>query len=162
MTTEEISTNEELPVKAQPPVDEGEQAEQIELMKVTINGEVFLMLVEDVGEILRPIDLTPVPMAPDHMLGVTNIRGQIVCIVDPGKVLHLKQPLAAKSENTRFLILRHRRMHLGIWVDEVSDLYRVAKNSLPEIDPENHTSVRGEVAVDDEMFKLLNTQMLFE
>ena len=162
MTTEEISKDEEVPVKEPLPVDEGEQVELIELMKVSMNGELFLVMVRDVGEVLRPIDLTPVPMAPDHILGVANIRGQIVCMIDPGKALHLKQGLAPKSENTRFLILRHPRMHLGIWVDGVSDLYRVAKNSLPENNPETHSPLRGEVTVDDEVFRLLNTQVLFD
>lgn len=160
MSTEEITANEEAPVKEPLPVDERE--EQVELMKATMNGEAFLLLVQDVGEILRPIDLTPVPMAPDHMLGVANIRGQIVCIVDPGKILHLKQGLAPKSESTRFLILRHPRMHLGIWVDGVSDLYRLAKSDLPEDDPENHSLLRGEITVNDELFKLLNTRALFD
>jgi len=159
MDIEEMAINEEAPVNEPLLVDEGEQ---IELMKVSMNGESFLLQVKDVGEILRPIPLTPVPMAPDHMLGVANIRGQIVCIIDPGKVLHLKQDLAAKSESTRFLILRHPRMHLGIWVDGVSELYRVAKSDLPDDDPDNHTSLRGEVTVDDETFKLLNTRTLFD
>ncbi len=159
MDIEEITTNEELPVKEPLPVDEGEQ---VELMKVSMNGETFLLQVKDVGEILRPISLTPVPMAPDHMLGVANIRGQIVCIVDPGKVLHLKQDLAARSETTRFLILRHPRMHLGIWVEEVSELYRVAKSELPEDDQDNHTPLRGELTVNGEIFKLLNTRILFD
>ena len=160
MSIEEIPISEETPpVEAPMPVDEGEQ---VELMKATLNGEEFLLPVRDVGEILRPVDLTPVPMAPDHMLGVANIRGQIVCIVDPGKVLHLKKALAPKSESTRFLILRHPRMHLGIWVDGVSSLYRVAKSSLPADDPENHSMLRGEITVESEVFNLLNTSALFD
>ena len=159
MAIEETTITEEAPVKEPLPADEGEQ---VELMKVSMNGETFLLSVKDVGEILRPITLTPVPMAPDHMLGVANIRGQIVCIVDPGKVLHLNHDRAPKSESTRFLILRHPRMHLGIWVDEVSELYRVAKSNLPEDNLENHTSLRGEVTVDGEVFKMLNTHSLFD
>ena len=131
-------------------------------MKILMNGEIFLLPVEDVAEILRPVEVTPVPMAPDHMLGVANIRGQIVCIIDPGKVLHLKQKRGEQTDNSRYLILRHPRMHLGIWVDEVSELYRIAKNSLPEIDSDNHSHLRGEMNIEGNLFKLLNTQVLFD
>jgi len=135
--------------------------DQVELMKVTMNGETFLVPVHDVAEILRPLKLTPVPMAPDHLLGVTNIRGQIVCIVDPGKVLHLKNERGALTDNSRFLILRHPRMHLGIWVDETSVLYRVTKSSVPEMEKDSHTHLRGEMDIDGESFQVLNTEMFF-
>ncbi|MDT8376276.1 MAG: chemotaxis protein CheW [Mariprofundaceae bacterium] len=144
---------EELPV---------ESPEQEELMKVAMNGEVYLVPVQDVAEILRPLKLTPVPMAPDHLLGVTNIRGQIVCIVDPGKVLHLKSERGALTAASRFLILRHPRMHLGIWVDETAMLYRVARSSVPEVEKDNHTHLRGEIEIDGEIFQLLNTRVFFE
>jgi len=139
-----------------------ESTEQEELMRVAMNGEVFLLPVQDVAEILRPSELTPVPMAPDHLLGVTNIRGQIVCIIDPGMVLHLKKERGDVTDDTRFLILRHPRMHLGIWVDETSVLYRVIKSSIPEADSENRSHLRGEMEIDGEKFQVLNTQVLFE
>jgi chemotaxis signal transduction protein len=139
-----------------------EASEQQELMKISMNGEVYLLPVQDVTEILRPSKLTPVPMAPEHLLGVTNIHGQIVCIIDPGKVLHLKSARGALTPSSRFLILRHPKMHLGIWVDEISVLYRVAKSSVPEAGKENHTHLRGEMEIDGEMFQLLNSQVLFE
>jgi len=139
-----------------------ELTEQEELMRVAMNGEVYLVSVQDVAEILRPLKITPVPMAPDHLLGVANIHGQIVCIVDPGKVLHLKNERGALTDKTRFLILRHPRMHLGLWVDETSVLYRVAKSSVPEVEKDNHTHLRGEMDIDGEKFQLLNTQVLFE
>jgi len=138
------------------------EGEQTELMKVSMNGEVFLLPVEDVAEILRPMEVTPVPMAPDHMLGVANIHGQVVCIIDPGKVFHLKEARKEQSEATRYLILRHPRMHLGIWVDEISELYRVAKESLPEIDSDSRGYVRGEMNIEGNSFRLLKTEALFE
>jgi len=147
---------------AQPEQTRYEDLEQVELMKVLMNGESFLMPVAEVAEILRPIALTPVPMAPDHMLGLANIRGQIVCIVDPGKVLHLKQKRGEKRESTRYLILRHPRMHLGVWVDEVSELFRVGKDSLAEVDADKHEFLRGELQLDGQSFKVLNVQALFD
>lgn len=138
------------------------EGEQIELMMVSMNGEEFLIPVHEVSEILRPVAVTPVPMAPDHLLGVANIHGQVVCIVDPGKVLRLKQERAPQSERTRYLILRHPRMHLGIWVDAVSELFRVAKSAMPEAEEDSRGHLLGEMDIDGHSFKLLNAAVLFE
>lgn len=135
--------------------------EQEELMRVRMNGEEFLIPVREVAEIIRPLRVTKVPMAPDHLLGVANIRGQIVCIVDPGKVLHLKEPRKEKTDATRFLILRHARMHLGVWVDEVTALYRVNKSLLPEQEEGQKGHIRGEMDVDGKSFRLLKITSLF-
>jgi len=159
--TEEIDVNVNLDVDA-PSTEDIPAEEQAELMKVWMNGAFFLLPVQEVEEILKPLKLTPVPMAPDHLMGVSNIRGQIVCIIDPGKVLHLGQKRGEQTENTRFIILRHPRMHLGIWVDEVSELYRVAKSNLPDVDPDSHDFLRGEMNIEGDIFNVLNTQMLFE
>lgn len=135
--------------------------EQEELMCIHMNGEEFLVPVREVAEILKPVKITKVPMAPDHLLGVVNIRGQIVCVVDPGKVLRLKEARKEKTDSTRFLILRHARMHLGVWVDEVTSLYRVNKALLPEQGEGQKGHVRGEMEVEGKTFRLLNITALF-
>ena len=138
------------------------ESEQEELMQIMVSGETFVLPVHDVTAVMRSVEITPVPMAPDHMLGVVNVRGQIVCIVDAGKVFHLKSERGVHTESTRFLILRHSRMHLGIWVDKVSDLYRVAKDTLAEIDTDTSGYIRAEITLEGEVFKLLNTRVLFD
>lgn len=135
--------------------------EQEELMRIRMNGEDFLVSVNEVAEIIRPLKITRVPMAPDHLLGITNVRGQIVCVVDPGKVLRLKGARNPKSDTTRFLILRHARMHIGVWVDEVSKLYRVNKELLPETDDGQKGHIRGEIEVEGQTFNLLKITALF-
>lgn len=135
----------------------------VELMRVSMNGEEFLIPVNEVSEILRPVSITPVPMAPDHVMGVANIHGQVVCIVDPGKVFHLKEERKAQSDESRYLILRHPRMHLGIWVDSATELFRVLKEALPEAESsETPAHVCGKVDVEGKSFDLLNTSALFE
>ncbi len=102
-----------------------------EYMRVVMNGEVSLVPVSAVLSVVRPVALTPVPMAPDHLIGLANIRGQIFCIINPGKVLKLSGKLKEKSSDTRFLLLRHERIHLGIWVESVSDLHSIPTSEEP-------------------------------
>jgi len=137
------------------------EIEQEELLLIVLGGREFLIRVKEVSEIIRPVNLTPVPMAPDHLLGMANIRGQIVCIIDPGKVSNLPESRLEKTDRTRFLILRHPRMHIGIWVDEVRSLHRVRSEDVPALaDGAERAYIRGQLEVDGQGYDVLNSEAL--
>ncbi len=131
-----------------------------EFMRVSMNGAIFALPVEDVSSVVRPTLITPVPMAPDHLLGVANVRGQIFCIIDPGKVLRLEQGIQDKTTQTRFVLLRHERMHLGIWVDAVADLYSIPTAEVPEDSGEKHTM--GTLNIGHEALQILRVKALLD
>lgn len=133
-----------------------------ELLMIRMGERPYLIRLHDVTEIVRPMALTAVPMAPDHLLGLASIHGQIVCIIDPCRVLHLgasRQPLGAR---TRYIVLRHARMHVGIWVDGVASIFRVPAADLPAPDETDEDAVTlGSVALPDGACELLNARALF-
>lgn len=131
-----------------------------EFMRVSMNGATFVLPVDSVSSVVRPAAITPVPMAPDHLLGVTNVRGQIFCIIDPGKVLKLPQEIQDKTTLTRFVLLRHDRMHLGIWVDAVTNLYSIPTSDVPVDSGDKHTV--GELHIGDETLKILRVSALLD
>lgn len=137
------------------------EIEQEELLLIGLGGREFLIRVKEVTEIVRPVEMTPVPMAPDHLLGMANIRGQIVCIIDPGKVSNLPESRMEKTDKTRFLILRHPRMHVGIWVDEVRSLHRVRSEDVPTVvDNVEKTYILGQLVIDGQGYDVLNSEAL--
>ncbi len=136
------------------------QTPWVEYMRVAMNGEMFLLAVSNVLSVIRPLQLTPVPMAPDHLLGVANARGQIFCIIDPGKALRLPKPRQEETANTRFILLRHPRVHLGIWVDEVLDLVRVLPNEVEANTQNDYTS--GTLKTKHGVLPILRVEALFE
>ncbi|MBL4775465.1 MAG: chemotaxis protein CheW [Mariprofundus sp.] len=97
----------------------------VDLLLVSIGDEQVFVPSSEIKEVLRPKALTPVPMGPEHVIGLANIHGQIVCIIDAGGVSSL--PLCHKdvTHSTRFLLLRHPVMHVGIWVDHVHKMQQV-------------------------------------
>lgn len=134
-----------------------------DILLIRMGEHPFLIRAHDVTEIVRPLELTPVPMAPDHLLGLANIHGQIVCIIDPCEVLHLASDRHPLSAHTRFLILRHPRMHVGIWVEEFASIFRVAATEVPaeRADGDQDTIARGAMMLAQGQFDLLNAQALF-
>lgn len=133
-----------------------------ELLMIHMGDRPYLIRLHDVAEIVRPVALTPVPMAPSHLLGLANIHGQIVCIIDPCQVLHLQGSRQALGARTRFIMLRHARMHVGIWVDNVASISRVPTADLPELaEADEDVATLGAVALPDGGCDLLNARALF-
>ncbi len=108
-----------------------EKIPHTEYMHVMMAGKTFLVPVSAVTHVVRPVPLTPVPMAPDHLIGLGNIRGQIFCIINPCKILKLSEGAGEKTKGTRYLLLRHDRVHLGLWVDAVTDLHSIPTTDVP-------------------------------
>ncbi len=138
-----------------------EKSPHMDFMRVSLNGTTFLVSVDAVSGVVRPTAITPVPMAPDHLLGVSNIRGQIFCIVDAGKVLKLAQPMQEKTPLTRFLLLRHDRVHLALWVESVAELYSIPASEVPD-SPIIDKFTQGEIKVGHETLKVLRVSALFD
>lgn len=121
----------------------GEQ--QIDLLHTVINGKQVLIRSSEIKEVLRPKTLTPVPMGPDHVVGLVNVNGQVYCIIDAGGVTSLPRCLREVGPRTRFLLLRHNAMHVGIWVDEVSKMQKVEHSVLANADNNGDSVYRIEI-----------------
>lgn len=102
----------------------------LDMLHAVIGGEAVLIRSSQIREVLRPHALTPVPVGPDHLLGLANIHGQIVCIIDAGRVTTLPSAEQAGTTHTRFLLLRDPAMHVGIQVDEVLGIRRIPEHEL--------------------------------
>jgi len=91
----------------------------VDVLPIIIGGETVLVKSAEIKEVIRPSPLTAVPMGPKHLLGLANIRGQIVCIIDLGRLSSLPSINREITTRSRFIILRHPGMNIGIWADEV-------------------------------------------
>jgi len=112
------------------------EAEALEnMLHIVLGGKNVLMRSSEIREVVRPGQLTAVPMGPEHVLGLANFHGQIVCIIDVGGVTDLPACNRDKTSRTRLLLLRHPVMHVGIWADEVCSIRRLNKASLPDTAP---------------------------
>lgn len=79
--------------------------------------------VEQVREVRDMQALTPVPGAPPYVLGVTNLRGQIVTIIDFRKRLNL--PARKEGEGEKIMIIEVGEQAVGVVVDTVTDVLTI-------------------------------------
>ena len=114
-------------------VSETEALENV--LRIVVGGKDLLVRSSEIKEVVRPVSLTPVPMGPEHVIGLANIHGQIVCIIDIGGVTTLPACSREQTSRTRFLLLRHPVMHVGIWADKVCSIHPLNKDLLSKSGP---------------------------
>lgn len=92
--------------------------------------EVYGINVMQVQEVLRMTDVAPVPGAPHFVMGIINLRGNVVTVLDTRKLLSLDS--GEITDNSRIMIIESGKMTVGLLVDSVAE---VANISASDIDP---------------------------
>ncbi|NVM20938.1 MAG: chemotaxis protein CheW [Desulfobacterales bacterium] len=93
-----------------------------------------------VQEINKLMERTWVPQAPQYVLGVLNLRGRIVTIIDLGKKLGLSP--TKPSDATRNIIVTSQDEYIGLLVDRIGDVM-LARWDKIESPPSNIKGVQG-------------------
>ena len=129
----------------------------------------FLLGDEEYGiEILKVQEIkswgpcTPLPRAPDYLLGVVNLRGAIVPIVDLRRRFGLEA--AAYDSTTAVIIVRAEEGSgvriVGLVVDRVSEVYHLARDTIQESADVTGSApgnfIRGLGQIEDKMIILLD------
>lgn len=89
---------------------------------VTFNlaGETFGINVLQVQEVLRVNEIAPVPGAPDYVLGIINLRGNVVTVIDTRRRFGLEPK--EMDDSSRVVIIEAWDNVIGILVDSVAEV----------------------------------------
>jgi purine-binding chemotaxis protein CheW len=103
--------------------------EVLQWVTFKLDSETYGINVMQVQEVLRYSEIAPVPGAPTYVLGIINLRGNVVTVIDTRQRFGLNP--ADISDNTRIVIIEAEKQVIGILVDSVAEVVYL-KNS--EID----------------------------
>lgn len=113
----------------------------VELATFYIDNALCGMDILKIQEINKLSQMTTAPKAPDYVLGILNLRGQIVTIIDLGKKLGLGK---TKMDNDpRNIIVNSSGGHIGLLVSRISDVVSVDIERI-ESAPANMSGIQGE------------------
>ncbi len=135
----------------------------------------FMLAGEEYGvEILRVQEIkgwesaTPIPNTPEHILGVLNLRGAVVPIID----LRMSFALDSIEYNATTVVIVVKMLHddqertVGLVVDAVADVYRLENSEIqppPDMGGSIETKfVRGLATIDEKMVILLEIDQLID
>ena len=102
------------------------QNETTQWVTFKLDGEIYGVNVMDVQEVLRVTEIAPVPGAPDYVLGIINLRGNVVSVLDTRKRFGL--PPVEPDDSTRIIIIESADQTVGILVDSVAEVEEVSVN----------------------------------
>ncbi len=103
-------------------------AGRVQLCTFRIGGEDYAVDIMRVREIIQPQPITPVPRAPAFVEGVVRLRGEVIPVVDVRKRFGL--PPAPATRKTKFLVVHVAGRRLGLVVDEVCEVLRLARADI--------------------------------
>jgi chemotaxis signal transduction protein len=123
-------------------------------VRLRIGAETYAIPVEHVLEVAELGEVTPVPGSPPEVLGVRNLRGQILPIVDLAQVFGIPTSRSAQ----RLLVAQGRGHRAGFAVDEVSDIGSLSG----EVEESESDLLSGACLTDDALVGIVDVGRVFE
>ena len=121
---------------------ENKQSENktVELATFYVGDSLCGMDILKVQEINKLLDMTEVPLAPDYVKGILNLRGQIVTVIDLGSKLNLAD--TKTGSDTRNIIVNSNGEYIGLLVRKIGDVERTEEENI-EPPPANIGGIQG-------------------
>jgi purine-binding chemotaxis protein CheW len=94
--------------------------EVLQWVTFQLEEETYGINVMQVREVLRYTEIAPVPGAPDYVLGIINLRGNVVTVIDTRSRFGLIE--GEVTDNTRIIVIESERQVIGILVDSVAEV----------------------------------------
>ncbi len=142
---------------------EDSEGEILQLVSFQLGLEEFAIDILGVQEIIRFVEITPVPNAPYYVEGVVNLRGKVIPIINLRSRFGLSA--AEPTKDTRIIVVEVEHSILGFIVDSVEEVLRLPANV---IEPPPTTGRggsddfhKGVGRVEGRLLILLDLQLLF-
>jgi purine-binding chemotaxis protein CheW len=134
----------------------------IQWVTFRLDNEVYGIDVMQVQEVLRVSEIAPVPGAPNYVLGIINLRGNVVTVIDTRIRFGLSQNEI--DDSSRIVIIESDGNVVGVLVDsvaEVVDLKRSEIESSPNVgNDESSRYIQGVATVNEQLLILVDINKL--
>lgn len=142
-----------------------ESGEKISLLSFQLGEELYGIALHYLIETRQSVPLRHLPCAPSHLVGIINLRGELVPVVDLCPILGLPQREVPKIVPA-LLIASLKKTKCAFMVDRPKDILTVpAKEIHPpplSLEPERALWIRGEILVENRPLSLLDVDRLLQ
>ena len=102
----------------------------LHMVGFTVGSEEFCVDILKVQEIIRMVEITVMPNAPDYVEGVINLRGKIIPIIDFRKRMHLPFAENINEQTRRIVVVSFGKVTVGLVVDKVSHVMKLSQDQI--------------------------------
>ena len=123
--------------------------------------EVYGINVMQVQEVLRLTEITPVPGAPAYVLGIINLRGNVVTVIDSR--IRFGLPVREATEESRIIITEVGGHVIGMLVDSVAEVVYLHQSDIdtaPNVSDDSSRFIQGVCNRDDYLLILVDVNKL--
>ncbi len=114
--------------------DAKDKEEVVQLVGFIVGEEEYAVPILNIQEIIKPIEYTRVPSVPDYILGVFNLRGNVIPLIDLRSKFGIES--TRQNEQTRYIVMRGEDNVAGFVIDRLTEAIRIKRS---RIDPPPET-----------------------
>lgn len=134
----------------------------VQCVTFELENETYGINVMQVQEVLRETEVAPVPGAPHYVIGIINLRGNVVSVIDARRRFGLSP--VDKTDLTRIIVIEVMKQIIGILVDSVAEVVDVKVSDIetaPNVgNDETSRYIDGVVSKDDKLLILVDLNKL--
>jgi purine-binding chemotaxis protein CheW len=132
-------------------VDNAFSSGEMQMVTFNLGNENFGINIMDVQEIIRTPSITVIPQAPDYVEGVTNLRGNILPVLDTRIKFGMEK--AERDVSSRVVVVVSKGKAVGLSVDGVSEVLRIEGQNIEPapamVSGSDATAIAGMVKIKD-------------
>lgn len=136
-----------------------ERADAVQYLLIRLGSEEYAIKIDAIVEIIKDIQVTPVPGAPDFIEGVTNLRGEMLSVVDLARAIGLSNTPVARNER-RIIKVRTQGIDVGLLIDGISGIHEFGLDMIePPLLTVEKTGVEhleGEIKTEGKLIGILD------
>ena len=134
----------------------------IQFVTFVLMDEKYGINVMQVQEVLRVTEIAPVPGAPDYVLGIINLRGNVVTVIDTRTRFGL--PSKEMDDSSRIIVIESEKQVVGILVDAVAEVVDLREGEIdvaPNVGTEDSSRyIQGVATREDGLLILVDLNKL--
>ncbi len=135
---------------------------QMQCVTFELDHETYGINVMQVQEVLRETEVAPVPGAPHYVIGIINLRGNVVSVIDAR--IRFGLSTIERTEMTRIIVIEAQQQIIGILVDSVAEVVDVKLSEIetaPNVgNDESSRYIDGVVSRSDNLLILIDLDKL--
>lgn len=148
--------------------EEAASDETVGLLMFRLGEEWYAVTIDAVREIYNEYEVTRIPRVPDFVLGVINVRGEIVSVTDLGTLIRVpsRSELDIEQELPSAIIVSTGECVSAIVVDEIGDIVDVLVGALEPplstLDKAQAEYMSGSVYINELLIGIVNVEKILE
>ena len=111
----------------------GEENSIKQVVGFKIGEEEYVIDILKVQEIIKPVDITPIPDSPEFIEGVINLRGMVIPIISLRKRFNFEEK--ENNSETKIIVTKIDNHFIGFLVDSVTEVLRIPSNLIEPTPP---------------------------